>query len=340
MREALMKISYKISLLLLALAANSIQAQTITQLCNQYGAGPGSIDAVTFNHSGVDRYYCVYKPSSYPLTPPQRHRVVFAFHGGSGDARVLLNPAKGFLQQAEADSYVAVFAQGSSRSNCGRDFSNNNNWSDQDCNASKNIGYTREMIRRVMQDYQVQRKHIQLAGFSGGAKHIYRMIGQWQPYDPVIRAVATMAGSLHKTTFKTLPLEYESINILSGVPTNTLLFQGGNDDRMPTAGGLSARKQEILASFQYKVDNFVALNSTRSGAGEFRLNVDQALIVNTTPVPYPLGSPALAAVVATRYAAGATPLGDAETVAVLAPNAPHQWLPWMSPETFRFFRRF
>ncbi len=342
---------FLLSISFFCLLANAACAQvlTIQNICTSPWGGQqpavGSIDSVEFQHVGVNRYYCVYVPTNYGALPDP-NRIVFAFHGGNGNASVLMEDPKKLIDVAEANDYMVVFGQGmppgpASNPVCNTGLSGKNGWSDRDCAVSKNVDYTREMITKVMSDYSdVEQTQVFFVGFSGGAKHIYTLVSQWTSNDPTIAAFATMAGSMFKLTFDGTDGMFEQVPILQGSPTPGLLFHGKHDNRMNIDGGISPRQREISGSFQMKVETVVALNTQRDANGNFILdsNNDDALVVETTPWGYPPLPTAPTGVSGKIWPVvpGASKQ-VADTVAIVGTNLKHRWKGWMSDEVFRFF---
>ncbi len=280
---------------------------------------------------GVARYYCLFKPSTYAATDA-KHRVLYVFHGGNQNAQRLMLASKGIMDEAEAHDYVVVFAQGTDQDSCGIDYTENANWTDTDCAAVSNVEYTRRLMKRVAATTQVEENHVQLAGFSGGSKHIYRMGTQWSATDKKIRSLATMAGSVGKLSFGRHRDGVEFINIMEGKQVNAMLLQGGSDNRMPINGGISDREQEISVGFEFKVGMFRALNAARAANGAINTGASNELPVVAGSavglVGLPVGS------IANEYV-------DAKTViSIEEPSLGHSWPSWYAPVAFDFFDRF
>ena len=280
---------------------------------------------------GVARYYCLFKPSSYPIANTD-HRVLYAFHGGNQNAQRLMLASKGIMAEAEARDYVVVFAQGTDQDTCGIDYTENANWTDTNCAAVSNVEYTRRLMKRVAATNQVEENQVQLAGFSGGSKHIYRMVKQWSATDKKIRSLATMAGSVGKLSFGKHRDGVEFINIMEGKQVNAMLLQGGSDNRMPINGGISDREREVSVGFNFKVDMFRALNAARATSGAINTGASNELPVvaglAVGLVGLPVGS------IANEYV-------DAKTViSIEDPSLGHSWPSWYAPVAFDFFDRF
>jgi poly(3-hydroxybutyrate) depolymerase len=326
---------FKTLMVLFAMFGGQLQAApppAFVALCaGVVPAGGGTITAEEVMVQGVARYYCLFKPSSYPLANT-KHRVLYAFHGGNQNAQRLMQASKGIIAEAEARNYVVVFAQGADKDTCGIGYTANANWTDTDCTAITNVEFTRRLMNKVAANNQVESNNVQLAGFSGGSKHIYRMVAQWSATDKKIRSLATMAGSIGKLSFGRHRDGVTYVDIMHGKQVNAMLLQGGADNRMPINGGISDREQEISVGFNFKVDMFRALNAARAASGAINTGASNELPVVSGLAMVLAGTPAGS--ISHEYI-------DAKTViSIEDPSLGHTWPSWYSQVAFDFFDRF
>ncbi len=67
----------------------------------------GTIQTIAVRFRGVDRPVSLYVPTSYGSGTPIP--LLFALHGGSGDASVMYDPEKRITEYAESEGFIAVF---------------------------------------------------------------------------------------------------------------------------------------------------------------------------------------------------------------------------------------
>lgn len=208
-----------------------------------------TIETITVKFRGVDRPVSLYVPTGYqPGTPVP---LVFALHGGSGDASVMYDPAKRIVEYAENEGFIAVFPNGLPSPDAPPD-STNYYWSDP-----VNIPYMDHLIDLMTATYTIDERRVYFVGFSGGAKLIYNLAA-----DPAISAriaaIATVAGEFggKRTVPPDSPWEIIDPIASGGVPMSALLLQGGKDKRCPEKGGFEEDFEKIATSFQVKVDSW------------------------------------------------------------------------------------
>lgn len=207
------------------------------------------IQTTTVHYEGVDRPVSLYMPSGYQTGTAAP--LVFALHGGSGDASVMYDPDKRIVEYAEREGFIAVFPNGLPKPGAPAG-STNYYWGDP-----VNVGYMDHLIDLAIANYTIDTRRIYFIGFSGGAKLIYNLAA-----DPAvsarIAAIATVAGELggKNTVPPTSPWEVIDPVASGGVPMSALLLQGGEDKRMPEKGGFDEDFERIVTSFQVKVDTW------------------------------------------------------------------------------------
>lgn len=222
-------------------------------------AANGALFTVTVTYSNTPRDVSIYVPSGYisgTATP-----LVFALHGGNGDASKMYDPDKRIVQYAESEGFIAFFPNGLPRPNA-PPTSTNFYW-----DAAVNQDYMAFLMDYAIANYTIDQGRIYFVGFSGGAKLIYELAGR-PDISPRIAGVATVAGEIGGKSIVRLDVPWEMIDpsISGGIPMPMMLLQGGNDVNLPVAGGLNDDEDAIKPSFQTKVDVmrlFVGVTTTQ-----------------------------------------------------------------------------
>ncbi|MCA0871840.1 hypothetical protein LCL97_13460 [Seohaeicola saemankumensis] len=312
-------------------AARAQQIPTVTDLCSGIPVGAGSIDAVTLTQitdgGMVNRYACTFQPSTF--NPAAANKLVVVLHGGNGNATTL--SGKGLQVEAEARGYLISFAQGWPHpTTCPSDLCTVNGWDGGDTIngvdvdvAEINQAFISILVDAAVGDYNIDPSEVYLAGFSGGAKLIYRlMAGDTQallhPFQPA--AVATMAGSVMSVD---VPAnggsgEVNAIHVGAGArPVPALVMQGLQDDRVPFYGGFNHNQSKVDSSFFEKIDLIRSLNAAFGAA-----------VQQPPQWVAPLGG---------RPAQVKEFSGLAPVVSVAAQQLDHQWPTWYAPLVFDFF---
>ena len=177
--------------------------------------------------------------------------LVFALHGGGGDASKMYDPDKRIVEYAESQGFIAVFPNGLPVPDAPVG-SNKYYWTDP-----ANIGYMNHLINLMTARFTIDSRRIYFIGFSGGAKLCYRLAA-----DPAISAriaaIATVAGDMGSkpTDPPTSPWEIIDPTASGGAPMSALLLQGGEDTGLPVMGGFPDDFSSIRSSFQTKVDSW------------------------------------------------------------------------------------
>ncbi|HXF04717.1 MAG TPA: PHB depolymerase family esterase [Blastocatellia bacterium] len=207
------------------------------------------IQTITVPYEGVDRSVSLYVPTGYRAGTAVP--LVFALHGGGGDASIMYAPDHRIVEYAEREGFIAVFPNGLPRPDAPPN-STNYYWHDP-----VNIGYMNHLIDLMIARYTVDTHRIYFIGFSGGAQLSYKLAADPQ-ISARIAAIATAAGSIGSkfTDPPTSPWEIIDPSASGGRPLSALLLQGGNDRKLPAEGGFPEDYNEIQLSFQVKVDIF------------------------------------------------------------------------------------
>lgn len=273
---------------------------------------PATSDArritITVSFAGVEREVAIFVPSSYVAGTAMP--LVFALHGGSGDASVMYAPDKRIVSHAERDGFIAVFPNGLPRPN--KPHSHNYFWDDP-----INQSYMAFLMDEISTRYTIDSSRIYFIGFSGGAKLIYNLACDPQT-SARIAAVATVAGAIGGRTVEPVSTPWTIIDpsMTGGIPMPAYLVQGGNDIRCPAAGGFDDEGEQILVGFATKVAiwrHFAATHDETTYSGTLPPNVSAQTWTN--------------------------PDSGHSIVAVVDEGLAHHWPHWdLMDEIWRFFQ--
>jgi len=176
----------------------------------------------SFVHDGITREYLVHVPRSYRggLTP-----VLVALHGGGGDADFQADDSKyRLISKSEQAGFIAVFPNGYSRFPSGILAT----WNAGACcgkaqeNNVDDVGFIREVIRRVEHQASIDPRRIFATGMSNGAMMSWRLACE----APEIRAIAPVEGTdntAHCTPSRPVPV---------------IQFHASDDPNVPFNGGV------------------------------------------------------------------------------------------------------
>ena len=185
-------------------------------------AGPGDY-RFSFVHDGVERLYLVHVPKSYH--PGRPAPMLIAFHGGGGNADFQANDSKyGLIGKSEEAGFIAVFPNGYSRSPNGMLAT----WNAGACcgRAQKanvdDVGFIREVIRRMQRQASIDPRRIFATGMSNGAMMSWRLACE----APEIRAIAPVEGT--DNTAACRPTH----------PVAVIQFHAADDPNVPFNGGI------------------------------------------------------------------------------------------------------
>lgn len=205
----------------------------------------------SFSHNGLNRFYKIHVPEKYNFLAPGA--LLLAFHGGGGDMGHQSND-KNYKQisKSEAEGYVVVFPNGYSKFNSGK-FAT---WNAGKCCAdardknSDDVGFIREMINRITQQINIDKKRIYSTGMSNGAMMSYRLACEMSD---VIKAIAAVAG-----TDNTVDCNPKN-------PVSILHIHAKNDDHVLFNGGMGSKAQEKSQVTDYQsvpstISKWVKLN--------------------------------------------------------------------------------
>lgn len=201
---------------------------------------------ITVNYAGVKRDVSILVPASY--VPDTAMPLVFALHGGSGDASVMYAEDKKIVTHAERDGFIAVFPNGLPMSD--KPDSKNYYWGDP-----INLSYMAFLMDEMIARYSIDTSRIYFVGFSGGAKLIYGLASE-----PLISAriagIGTVAGDIGGKPLQpsTAAWEISDPSVTGGRAMSAYLVQGAKDTHLPLAGGFDNEGEKIGVGFETKVD--------------------------------------------------------------------------------------
>lgn len=185
--------------------------------------GPGDY-RFSFAHDGITREYLVHVPKSYRGAPTP---MLVALHGGGGDADFQADDSKyKLISKSEAAGFIAVFPSGYSRFPSGALAT----WNAGTCcgAAQKNnvddVGFIREVIRRVERQASIDPRRVFATGMSNGAMMSWRLACE----APEIRAIAPVEGTDNTRSCK------------PSHPVAVIQFHAADDPNVPFGGGVGA----------------------------------------------------------------------------------------------------
>ena len=183
----------------------------------------------SFIDGGIRREYLVHVPKSYGGAPTP---ILIALHGGGGDSDFQADDQKyGLISKSEEAGFIAVFPNGFSRLPNGILAT----WNAGNCcgPAQKNnvddVGFIREVIRRMERQANIDRKRIFVTGMSNGAMMSWRLACE----APEIRAIAPVEGTDNTTGCK------------PARPVPVIEFHAADDPNVPFDGGVGAGPSKV-----------------------------------------------------------------------------------------------
>lgn len=179
----------------------------------------------SFVHDGITREYLVHVPKSYH---GQSTPMLMALHGGGGDADFQASESKyKLISKSEQAGFIAVFPNGYSRFPSGILAT----WNAGACcgTAQKNniddVGFLREVIRRIERQANVDKNRVFLTGMSNGALMSWRMACE---ASDLVAGIAPVEGTDNTAHCK------------PSRPVPVIEFHSLDDDHVPINGGRGA----------------------------------------------------------------------------------------------------
>ena len=175
----------------------------------------------SFVHDGITREYLVHVPRSFHGAPTP---MLVALHGGGGDADFQADDSKyKLISKSESAGFIAVFPNGYSR--VGGMLAT---WNAGACcgaaqrNNVDDVGFLREVIRRVEHQANIDRNRVFMTGMSNGALMSWRMACE---ASDLIRAIAPVEGTDNTSACR------------PSRPVAVIEFHSLDDDHVPLNGG-------------------------------------------------------------------------------------------------------
>ncbi|MFO7446522.1 MAG: T9SS type A sorting domain-containing protein [Ignavibacteriaceae bacterium] len=141
----------------------------------------------TIQHDGTARSYMVHLPPNY--NADSAHALILIFHGWT-HTPVLTETHTKMSIKADSCGFIAVYPAGI--------IGSNKEWNENDQYTVDDVGFIKELIDTLIQDYSVDTLKIYASGFSDGAGMAYRIAYE---LPGKIAAVAAIAGSLPGTNY-------------------------------------------------------------------------------------------------------------------------------------------
>jgi polyhydroxybutyrate depolymerase len=176
----------------------------------------------SFVHDGTTREYLVHVPKSYRGSPTP---MLVALHGGGGDADFQADDSKyRLISKSEEAGFIAVFPNGYSRFPSGVLATWN---AGTCCGAAQkdnidDVGFIREVIRRVERQASIDPKRVFATGMSNGAMMSWRLACEAAE----IRGIAPVEGTDNTT------------HCTPSRPVPVIEFHAADDPNVPFNGGV------------------------------------------------------------------------------------------------------
>ncbi|OYT27445.1 MAG: hypothetical protein B6U97_01610 [Candidatus Altiarchaeales archaeon ex4484_96] len=128
----------------------------------------------SIEHDGLDRKYIVYVPTSYD---GERMPLVLAIHGGAGNAEDSIRYFQ-LNNLSDQEGFFVVYPEGTGPQIMGRVYGS---WNGGNCcgpaldNNVDDVGFIRELIDRITDDYNIDEERIYATGMSNGAIMSYAL---------------------------------------------------------------------------------------------------------------------------------------------------------------------
>lgn len=194
--------------------------------------------------NGLTRKYVLYVPTYYKGEPMP---VVFALHGGGQFATMHFERLH-FAKAAERDGYIVIAPDG-------QQDPANPNPEDLQWDGGINVPFIGLLIDSIGSHYNIDTRRIYLTGFSAGARLSYRVAAD-AGMSCRIAAIATAAGEIASRAEESDPWTAVDPSV-SGEPMSAIMVQGRLDPKLPIDGGFSPKKNELIISFQGKLEFWV-----------------------------------------------------------------------------------
>lgn len=183
----------------------------------------GGTREYALQHDGLTRQYLVHVPARYD--PARPTPLVFAFHGGGGDAKYMADDARyGLVSKSDEAGFIVVFPNGYSRWPGGRLAT----WDAGECcgdardKAVDDVGFVRAVLAELRTRFNVDPARIYATGMSNGGMLTHRLACEMAD---VFSAVASVAGP--DETQRCTPARPISVLHIHARDDDHVLFDGG-----------------------------------------------------------------------------------------------------------------
>jgi polyhydroxybutyrate depolymerase len=208
----------------------------------------------TLVYKGKKRTYLLFIPSAYSGETPVP--LVLVFHGGGGNGNGISKRARMHVI-AEQEGFILAYPYGVSLTGYSKNLSWNAGSNPPQGYSEKNniddVGFVRELINKLGNEYKIDRKRIHACGLSKGGMFSYRLACEMSEVFASIAAVAAV-------------MTLEKCNPDNPVPI--LAIHGSDDQNVPLEGGRGRHTGNgaNYPSVQECVDTWVKFN--RCGKGQ------------------------------------------------------------------------
>lgn len=221
------------TVLILVLAIGSIGAVIVHRVAIRASQHVDThTDANAIHQAGMQRYsfvfgdmerrYNVYVPQGFDTSKP--HAVLLALHGGFGSAEQF-EKTSGLDAQADTHQFLVVYGQGTSWGRVKAPVWNAGNCCGQAVDSDKrvdDVGYLREVLRRVKADYTVDETRVYATGMSNGGMMANRLGCE---ASDVIHGIAAVSGTIQVTSCQ--PTQPRPVLLMHGTADPRVLYGGG-----------------------------------------------------------------------------------------------------------------
>lgn len=206
----------------------------------------------SFEDMGKKRMYKIYLPKSFDSS--KAYPLLLAFHGGGGDMEYMSrDELYKILSKADQRGFVVVFPSGYSRFQSGKLAT----WNAGNCCGDArdleidDIHFVKEVLSRVYQQVNIDKKKIYATGMSNGGMMSYRLACEMSD---TFKAIAAVAGT--DNTKECHPKN----------PISILHIHAKDDDHVLFNGGVG---QAFSEERMKKITNFISVPETIKKWREF-----------------------------------------------------------------------
>ena len=203
----------------------------------------------TLKHDGRTRSYIVHIPFKYDSKQPTP--LVLAFHGGGGNAQVMMR-FYGLNDKADKEGFIVAYPNGTGRSE------NILTWNGGNCcgyamqNNVDDVGFVRAVLDDLEKVAHIDNRRVFATGMSNGGILCYRLASELSDR---IAAIAPVSGTMGTATCK--PKR----------PVSVMHFHGTADEVVPFKGGQGSNRLTQQINF-YSVEHSINAWAKANGCSE------------------------------------------------------------------------